>query len=179
VTLFLQNKSELRLQNIGHGTYDTREYLCLLASASAYSCARKTCAQHYISSVGAQTDVLIETQIGTNTHWGNRHNSRNFGDRECAFMCAQHYIFSVGAHTAGLNETPNWYKLSLRQSAQVMVVGVCIAHASRAARNYGGAVVPRKRKVGERARSARVHEWNMAVQPPRARCASTRREQRA
>jgi hypothetical protein len=33
----------------------------------------KTCAQHYISSVGAQTAGLIETPIGTNTHWGNRH----------------------------------------------------------------------------------------------------------
>jgi hypothetical protein len=47
--------------------------------------------------------------------------------------------------------------------------------AIMAARNYGGAVVPRKREVGARARSARVHEWNMAVQPPRARCASVRR----
>jgi hypothetical protein len=33
-------------------------------------------AQHYISSVGAQTAVLIETQIGTNTHWGSWHNLR-------------------------------------------------------------------------------------------------------
>jgi hypothetical protein len=66
---------------------------------------------------------------------------------------------------------PNWYKHSLGQSAQVMGVGVCIAGAARATRNYGGAVVPHKREVGERARSARVHEWNMAVQPPRARSA--------
>jgi hypothetical protein len=51
---------------------------------------------------------------------------------------------------------------------------VCIARAARDAHNYGGAVVPRKREVGERARSSRVHEWNMAVQPPRARCASVR-----
>jgi hypothetical protein len=33
----------------------------------------QTCAQHYISSIGAQTAGLIETQIGTDTHWGNRH----------------------------------------------------------------------------------------------------------
>jgi hypothetical protein len=30
VTLLLQNLSELRLQNRGHSTYDTREYLCSL-----------------------------------------------------------------------------------------------------------------------------------------------------
>jgi hypothetical protein len=35
-------------------------------------CAQ-TCAQHYISSIGAQTAGLNETPIGTNTHWGNRH----------------------------------------------------------------------------------------------------------
>jgi hypothetical protein len=61
---------------------------------------------------------------------------------------------------------PNWYKHSLGQSAQVMVVG------ARAARNRGAAAVPRKREAGERARSARVHGWNMAAHPPRARSAS-------
>jgi hypothetical protein len=78
------------------------------------------------------------------------------GDRECAFMralraqtCTQQYISSVGAQTAGLNETPigtntHWgNRHKLWESA-------C------AVRNYGSAVVPR-----ERARSARVHEWNM------------------
>jgi hypothetical protein len=47
-------------------------------------------------------------------------------------------------HPNGLNDRdPNWYKHSLGQSAQVMGVGV------RIARNYGGAVVPRKREAGE------------------------------
>jgi hypothetical protein len=50
---------------------------------------------------------------------------------------------------------PNWYKHSLAQSAQVMGVG---------ARNRGGAAVPRNCEAGERARSARVYEWNMAAQ---------------
>jgi hypothetical protein len=36
----------------------------------------QTCAQHNISSVGTHTAVLIETQIGTSTHRGNRHNLR-------------------------------------------------------------------------------------------------------
>jgi hypothetical protein len=49
------------------------------------------------------------------------------------------------------DRNPNWYKHSLGQSAQVMGVGVCIAHAAQAVRNYGGAVVPRKREVGEQA----------------------------
>jgi hypothetical protein len=49
-----------------------------------------------------------------------------------------------------------------------MGVGVRIARAARAVHTYGGAVVQRKREAGERARSARVHEWNMAAQPPRA-----------
>jgi hypothetical protein len=38
----------------------------------AQTCTQ-TCAQHYISSVGAHTAGLIETQTDTNTHWGNRH----------------------------------------------------------------------------------------------------------
>jgi hypothetical protein len=66
---------------------------------------------------------------------------------------------------------PHWYKHSLGQSAEVMGVGVRIARAARVVRNYGGAVVPRKREAGEQARSAGVHEWNMAAQPPRARSA--------
>jgi hypothetical protein len=69
----------------------------------------QTCAQHNISSVGPYTDVLIETQIGTNTHRGNRHNlpeSAIARAHLCAQTCAQHYISSVGAHTAGLIETP-------------------------------------------------------------------------
>jgi hypothetical protein len=83
----------------------------------------ETCAQHYISSVCAQTAVLIETQIGTNTHWGNRHK---------------------------------------------LWESVCIA---RGARNYGGAAVPCKREAGERARNARIHEWNISVRECAARAA--------
>jgi hypothetical protein len=48
-------------------------------------------------------------------------------------------------------EHPNCYKHSLGPSAQVMKVGVRIV---RAARNYGGADVPRKHDAGE---LARVH----------------------
>jgi hypothetical protein len=44
-----------------------------------------------------------------------------------------------------------------------MGVGVRIARRAGAANNYG--------EVGERAQCARVHEWYMAAQPPRARCA--------
>jgi hypothetical protein len=99
VTLLLHNRSELRLQNRGHGTYDTRQrwrpngrtdrnpnwYKHSLGQSSQFTrvgdreCAlmrgmrAQTCARHYISSIGAQTAGLIETPIGTNTHWGNRH----------------------------------------------------------------------------------------------------------
>jgi hypothetical protein len=44
--------------------------------ALIHALREQTCVQHYISRVGAQTAVLIETQIGPNTHWGNRHNLR-------------------------------------------------------------------------------------------------------
>jgi hypothetical protein len=116
-----------------------------------------------------KTAGLIETQIGTNTHWGNRHNLR-VGDHECAFMraqtCAQHYISSVGAQTAGLIETPigtNTHWGNRNKLWESACAYMC------AALNYGGAFVPRNREAGERARSARVHEWNLAAQPPRAR----------
>jgi hypothetical protein len=76
----------------------------------------QTYAQHYISSIGAQAAVLIETQIATNigaigTIYAIRRSRVRI--HACAFMralraqtCAQHYISSVGAQTAGLNETP-------------------------------------------------------------------------
>jgi hypothetical protein len=80
--------------------------------ASMRALCAQTCAQHYISSVGAQAAALIETQIATNTHGGNRHNLRESAIASahlCALRaqtCAQHYISSVDAQTAGLNETP-------------------------------------------------------------------------
>jgi hypothetical protein len=138
----------------------------------------QTCAQHNISSVGAHTPTLIENKIGTNTHRGNRHNLREsaIASAHSCTRCARKLHIQRWRPNGWTDRDPNWYKQSLGQSAHVMGVGVCIARAARAARNYGSAVVP---VVGEQARSARVHEWNMAVQPPRARCASVRRAQRA
>jgi hypothetical protein len=134
-----------------------------------HSCARcaHACAQHYISIVGAQTAERIETQIGTNTHWGNRHILHQSAiasahDARANVRAALH--IQRWRPNGCTDRDPNWYKHLLGQSAQVMGVGVCIAGAARAARNYGSSIVPRKREVGERARSARLHEWNMAVQ---------------
>jgi hypothetical protein len=45
--------------------------VCACARAGVHVCV---CVhEHCMSSVGAQTARPIETQIGTNTHWGNRH----------------------------------------------------------------------------------------------------------
>jgi predicted amidohydrolase YtcJ len=56
------------------------------------------------------------------------------------------------------DQDPNWYKYSSYLSRRARS-----ARPVRAARNRGGAAVPRKREAGEQARSARVHEWNMAA----------------
>jgi hypothetical protein len=87
----------------------------------------QTCEQHYISSVGAQTAVLIETQIGTNTHWGNRHNLR------VSAIASAHIHAHANVRAAPhiqhwrpngwTNRDPNWYKHSLGQSAQFTPVG--------------------------------------------------------
>jgi hypothetical protein len=107
-------------------------YVCVCVRACTHvhacACINGHILINYISSVGAQTAGQIETQIGTNTHWGNRH------------------------------KLWEW---------------------ARAARNRGGTSVPRKREAGEQARSAGVHKWNMAAQPPQARSASVRRAYRA
>jgi hypothetical protein len=113
--------------------------------------------------------------------WQSAQHTR-VGDDECAFMRARENVRpALHIRRWRLNgwtdRDRNWFNHSLGQSAQVMGVGVCIARDARAAHNYGGAVVPRKREVGELARSARVHEWNMGAQPPRTRCASVRRAQ--
>jgi hypothetical protein len=122
----------------------------------------QTCVQYYISNVAAQTAGLIETQIGINTHWGNRHNVRVSAiasAHSCARKRARSTTYPALAPNGLTDRDPNSYKHSLRQSTQV--IGVCAC-------NYGGAVVPRKREPEEQAQSERVREWNMAAQPPRA-----------
>jgi hypothetical protein len=101
-------------------------------------------------------------------HW--RLRVRIHARTTCENVCATLHI-QRWRPNGWTDRDPKWYKHSLGQSAHVMGVGVCIARTSH---NYGGAAVPRMRKAGERAWSARVHEWNMAAQPPRARCASVR-----
>jgi hypothetical protein len=64
------------------------------------------------------------------------------GDSEYAFMRAALHI-QCWRPNGWTDRDPNWNKHSLGQSAQVMGVG--------------------KRGAGERARSARVNQWNMAA----------------
>jgi hypothetical protein len=86
-------------------------------------------------------------------HWRSRVRAQT---------CAQHYIYSVGAQMARLIET---------QIGKTLIRAIETSYGSRRAHNYGVAAIPRKREAGEPARSAIVHEWNMAAQPPLARVA--------
>jgi hypothetical protein len=106
----------------------------------AFMCVLRaqTCEQHYISSVGAQAAILIETQIGPNTHWGNRHNLHESAIASanscapCARKRARSTTYPALAPNVWTDRDPDWYKHSLGQSAQVMGVGVCIARAASA-----------------------------------------------
>jgi hypothetical protein len=157
----------LRVQFRGQGSYDIQDHSCSLAIASAHSCAALHI-QRWRPNGWTDRDP-----IGTNTHWGNRHNllksviASAHSCARCSHKRAHSTTYPVLAPTR-----LDWSRPQLVQIL-IGVIGTSYwswrVQSARHARNYGSAVVPRKRKVGELARSARVHEWNMAVQTPRAR----------
>jgi hypothetical protein len=133
--------TDLRLQNRGHVTYDYRDGLCSLAlnvhvgELCMYVCVFVCVCVCVCVRPRVRARVCVHTRAYTDKLHIQRWRPNGWPDRD-----------------------PNLYKYSFG------AIGTSyLSRLARSARNRGGAAVPRKRKAGEQARSARVHEMNMAA----------------